>query len=305
MGRKNIRQYKGSSLLAFFDDYIVIDLETTGLDTKHDEIIEVGALKIKNNSIINSYHTLVKPDYPIDSFIQELTGITNEMVNNAPTIDHVLPDILSFIDGSVIVGHCVHFDVNFLYDNCMRYLGQPFSNNLVDTMRISRHLNKELGSHSLYNVLQYYNIINDDPHRSIGDCVATNKLYQQMKLHSEDMNIDIEVIRKPLRAKDISTSKKDFETTHPLHDRICVFTGTLDHMTRKDAMQMVVDVGGMCEDNVTKRTNYLVLGDYNYCTQIKGNKSNKLKKAERMILNGHDITIISENVFYDIIETAN
>ncbi|NLO49067.1 MAG: exonuclease, partial [Clostridiales bacterium] len=84
--------------------------------------------------------------------------------------------------------------------------------------------------------------------------------------------------------------------------KICVFTGTLEKMVRKEAMQAVVDFGGTCGDNVTSKTNYLILGNFDYCKSIKDGKSRKHKKAEKLILQGQDISIISENVFYDLLE---
>ena len=102
-----------------------------------------------------------------------------------------------------------------------------------------------------------------------------------------------------MSAKDISSSKTDFDENHPLFDKICVFTGTLDKLLRKDAMQIVVDLGGKCADNVTKKTNYLILGATDY--RKRDDKSNKQKKAEQFQLSGLDIETISENVFYDMV----
>ena len=104
-----------------------------------------------------------------------------------------------------------------------------------------------------------------------------------------------------LSAKDIVTEKTDFDETHPLFGKTCVFTGTLEKMARKDAMQIVVDLGGLVGNSVTKKTNYLILGNNDYCSSIKGGKSSKQKKAESLKLAGNDIEIISENVFYDMI----
>lgn len=72
-------------------------------------------------------------------------------------------------------------------------------------------------------------------------------------------------------------------------------------MARKDAMQLVVDLGGSVGDNVTKKTNYLILGNNDFCASIKDGKSNKQKKAEELILKGSDLEILSENVFYDLV----
>lgn len=83
---------------------------------------------------------------------------------------------------------------------------------------------------------------------------------------------------------------------------MCVFTGTLERMTRKEVMQIVVDLGGINGNSVTAKTNYLILGNNDYCPLIKDGKSNKQKKAEELKLKGKDIEILTENVFYDMIE---
>jgi DNA polymerase-3 subunit epsilon len=102
-------------------------------------------------------------------------------------------------------------------------------------------------------------------------------------------------------AKDIQASTTDFDEASPVYEKVFVFTGTLERMTRKEAMQLVVDRGGLCGDGVNKKTNFLVLGNNDYSSTIKDGKSSKQKKAEQLKLSGCDIEIISENVFYDMI----
>ena len=91
------RTNKGTSLLDFPDSYIIIDIETTGLDPIYDEIIEITALKVNQDKIVDTFTTLIKPTKPINPFITELTGITNDMVENSPSITDVLPIFLTFI----------------------------------------------------------------------------------------------------------------------------------------------------------------------------------------------------------------
>ena len=110
-------------------------------------------------------------------------------------------------------------------------------------------------------------------------------------------------IRDRVRSKDISTENTEFDETHPLYGKLCVFTGTLEQMKRKEAMQRVGDLSGSVADSVSKKTNYLILGNNDYCPLIKDpdKKSSKQKKAEKLKLAGNDIEIISENVFYDML----
>lgn len=92
-----------------------------------------------------------------------------------------------------------------------------------------------------------------------------------------------------------------FDENHPLFGKVCVFTGTLEKMQRKEVMQLVADLGGIPGDNITKKTNYLVLGNNDYCKTIKDGKSTKQKKAEKLILDGADLQIIPEEVFYELV----
>ena len=109
-----MRELKGKSLIEFPNKYIAFDIETTGLDPMYDEIIEIGAIKIENGKEIETFSTLIKPEYEINDFITELTGITNEMVQNAPKINEVLTRFMDFIKDSIILGHNINFDINFI-----------------------------------------------------------------------------------------------------------------------------------------------------------------------------------------------
>lgn len=107
---------------------------------------------------------------------------------------------------------------------------------------------------------------------------------------------------KKLDLHDITSENTAFDETHPLFGKHCVFTGTLEKMPRAEAAQAVVDLGGICDNGITKKTNYLILGNTDY-QKTGGGKSSKYKKAEEYKLNGIDIEIIPENVFYDMLET--
>lgn len=153
-----MRGLKGKSLIEIPNKYIAFDIETTGLDPMYDEIIETGAIKIEDGKEIETFSTLIKPKYEIDEFITQLTGITNEMVMDAPKINEVLPKFMDFIKDSVILGHNVNFDINFIYDNLINEDMNPITNDFVDTLRLSRRLLPELKHHRLSDLANYYNI---------------------------------------------------------------------------------------------------------------------------------------------------
>lgn len=311
MGKDYKRPYKGKSIISFPSKFVVIDLETTGLSPEWDEIIEVAALRIQDGEIIASYQSLVKPNEEIDEFITELTGITVEMLSEAPSVEEVLPAFRDFIGDDLVVGHNVSFDVGFIYDNFEKYLGVPFSNNYIDTMRISRKAMPELAHHRLKDMVNIFNIVTEGQHRALADCHSTYSCFFALLSHIQKTIGTEEFIKsfapKPYNRPKVDLSaitaeNVDFDETHPLYGKRCVFTGALEKMIRTDAAQLIVNMGGICENTVTKQTNYLILGNNDYCKTIKDGKSAKQKKAEAYKLKGCDIEIISENVFYDMLE---
>lgn len=328
--KRVVRDFKGKSLIDFPNSYVVIDIETTGLDPRYDEIIEIGAVKYVDGKEVESFSQLVKPgsyyileeqdlnetdDFCIvdnqsiqyiDSYITELTGITNKMLESAKSEDEVLPDFMRFIGDEILVGHNVNFDINFLYDSFNKNLNKPLKNDFIDTMRIARRLLKQLSHHRLNDLAEYYKVEYKNAHRAINDCYITNDILVALKSdvmsQYENINNFSNTDKSRLAVKDIVSEKTEFNHDHPLYGKVCVFTGTLERMQRKDAMQIVVDLGGINGNSVTAKTNYLILGNNDYCPLIKDGKSGKQKKAEELKLKGKDIEIITENVFYDMIE---
>ncbi len=303
------RNHKGSSIIAFPKNFTVIDIETTGLSPEYDEIIELSAIKICDDMTIDTFSSLVKPSVEIDEYITSLTGITNDMLSTAPKLISVLPKYLEFIGNDILLGYNVNFDINFLYDNTENLSCKLLSNDFVDTMRIFKKLHPDLIHHRLQDLAALYNIDYSNAHRSLSDCKITYLGYIQLLDEIENSFSDVQEFinlfkrkRCQTKAADIEATTTDIDEDNLLFGKNIVFTGTLERMLRKDAMQLVVNHGGINSDNVTKKTNYLVLGNNDYCKSIKDGKSSKQKKAENLKLSGQDIEIISESVFYDMIE---
>lgn len=308
-GLPRSKRNKGRNRILFPDDYCVIDIETTGFDSFFDEIIELGAIKVVNNEIVDTFSSFVKPSEPIEDFITELTGITDEMVENAPLIDAVIPQFCDYLGDSILVGHNVNFDVNFIYDNLFSCTKMELKNDFVDTLRFSRRILPELPDHQLSSLVNYYGLTNAGSHRALIDCEHTHYLLQNLKNDMlmkygsfEEFKNSYRKATHGVKASDIVADQSLVDENHPLYDKVCVFTGTLEKMLRKEAMQLVANVGGVIGDSVTKKTNYLILGNNDYCKSIKDGKSSKQKKAEKLILQGADLQIITENVFYDMFE---
>ena len=287
------------------DDYCVLDTETTGLSAYYDEIIEIGILKVRNNEIVDRYDQLIKPNFDIDDFITALTGITNDMLEGMPSIDSVKTDVLSFIGDDIILGHNTSFDMRFLNEGFKEQL----SNQYMDTMQFARKLYPELKHHRLSDLTDYLGLHNNE-HHALSDCVSTKELYDAVKASMAEKNLAIEDLwitgeshgGKGIDIKAIKPTEAVIDEGGFFYNRHVIFTGKLEKMLRKDAMQLVVNLGGILDNSVNKQTNYLILGDNDYNAILKGEKSSKHKKAEKLKLEGQDIEIIDERTFYDLLE---
>jgi len=307
---QNNRIEKGKSLILFRDDFCVLDLETTGLSPVFDDIIEIAIIRIRNNTVVDSFATLCNPGYEIDDIITELTGITNDMLSTAPALEKVIDNALSFIGDDLIVGHNVSFDINFMYDNSKAILGKPFKNDFVDTMRLFRKIKPELNHHRLKDMIEQYNLEGGVQHRALSDCEYTFKGYLAIKddvSKSYGSFDDFYSLFKKTYSHKRKLDLSKLEATgvpnpdSPLYGKVCVFTGTLSQFSRSEAAQLVVNIGGICANGITKKTNYLILGNNDYCSTIKDGKSAKQKKAEEYKLEGYDIEILPEDEFYSML----
>jgi len=225
-------------------------------------------------------------------------------VADAPTIDEILPEYLSFIGDGMIVGHNVNFDINFIYDASLLSTGNPLKNNFVDTLRLSRRLLPELKHHRLSDVAAALSIDQKGAHRSLVDCETTYNVFCGLKEIANDSGMVFAQTptQRRFRAQITVEPTSGMERPdNPLFGKVCVFTGSLEKLARKDAKQLVINLGGSCDDRVTAKTNFLIQGDRHYSTAIKDGKSNKRKKAESLILKGQDLQILTESVFYEMV----
>ena len=175
------RLYKGSSLIRKLDDYTVLDIETTSLDTFSGEIVEISAIKVRDRKEIDSFSKLIKTKNEIGYFTTRLTGITNEMVEKqGKELVVVLQEFRKFLDKDIIVGHNVNFDINFIYDNMEENLNEYLSNDFVDTLRISRKVLPNLRHHKLDDLIRYFNLTRRNEHRALNDCILTNQVYMSL-----------------------------------------------------------------------------------------------------------------------------
>jgi len=221
--------------------YVAFDIETTGLDIETEEIIEIGALKVVDGKVADRFMEFVKPYKQISEKITELTGITNEMVENARSIEEVIKDFVLFCENHVLVGHNIQFDYKF----CKRFAamyGYSFEKKGIDTLKIARGVHSDMQSKSLGTLCEHYHIINHAAHRAYHDALATAKLYQTMAHYFEDKEPKLFVpeplLFKPKKVQPITAKQKEFLSSlckqYQLKD-----IDRIDEMTRSEASKKI------------------------------------------------------------------
>lgn len=177
----NKRNKKGKNITKFIDNYVLVDIETTGLSPIYDDIIEIGAIKVKNNQMIDSYNQLIKIDRNLPEMITELTGITDEMLKTGKLPQIVLEEFVEFVKDDVIIGHNVNFDLGFLQNKCKKYLGYNLSNDYIDTLFLARRLVPNSINHKLGTLAKLFNISYEGAHRGLKDVEITYELYNKLR----------------------------------------------------------------------------------------------------------------------------
>lgn len=165
----------------FEDSFVIVDLETTGLSPKNGEIIEIGAIKVINNEVVDKMDIFVKPSRPITLFTTNLTGITNEMVDEGLNIKEALKVFDEFSDGMRLMAHNAKFDMGFLDVYMKKELGKSVREDALDTLIISRALVKDVPNYKLGTLANRFNIDYSGAHRSLRDCEITLDVYNNIR----------------------------------------------------------------------------------------------------------------------------
>lgn len=292
------------SVIEFPNDYVVIDIETTGRNTRQDEITELAAIRYRNGQEVARYAQLVKTQRPVHGFVIMLTGITNKALKDKPTIDKVIGDFADFIGDDVLIGHNIAaFDSVFIADAYEKHLGRTLGNPCIDTMRIGKKLCPGLPSYSLEALSSHLCVEYRSAHRGSTDCDITNACYQKMR----DMVFEsgtVESFKEKFKKKkaedqigEMLANAGDASSEHPLFGKNIVFTGAL-LLTRAEAMQMAVDFGAIPQKGVTTKTDFLVVGTQDLDRVGTDGMSSKEEKAIRFNESGKaNIKIITEDDF--------
>ena len=225
----------------FPNTYVVVDLETTGLQPARDRILEIGAWKVIDGKITEKFCEYINPKIEISERIQELTGISDEMVKDARTISEVFPEFATFCEGYDLMGHNILFDYSFLKQQAVN-MKISFEKNGIDTLKIARTLLPELESRSLGALCEYFKIDLTHAHRAYYDALATWNLYERLKERvmegQEGVFAPKALLYKPKKQGPITEFQKaylnDLVKYHKIDLHVCV-----DSLTKSEASRMI------------------------------------------------------------------
>lgn len=193
--------------------YVCIDLETTGLNPKTDKIIEIGAVKVVNGQVTDTFSTYVNPGRKLEERIVELTGISQAQVDEAPEMTQVMPELITFLENYPLLGHRILFDYSFLKKAAVNQK-LSFEKQGIDTLRIARCFLPQLEKRSLEFLCKYYEIPHH-AHRALADAEATVALYHRL---AQDF---YEKDSKPFEPTPLNyNAKKETPITKPQKERL-------------------------------------------------------------------------------------
>nr|WP_244973219.1 exonuclease domain-containing protein [Leuconostoc suionicum] len=261
-------------------DYIIFDIETTGLNKQNDDVIQLFALKIINDKVVDKINTFIKPKTNIPEKITYLTGIKNEDVYNAPSIDETINKFSLFIEGLPLIGHnIINFDLPFLSEKGLVLNG----NNIIDTVPLSTIKLPNLKNHRLPTLKKYFGIDNLS-HNALNDCETNLIIYKKLR------DNELEQIKNSPIVFDDRLAGLRF-----------TITGQFIETSRDDIIKSITEHGGRYTRSISGKTNYLIVGKQIDERSITKDHSKTELRAQEMIDNGSPLEIINLEEYKQLI----
>ena len=179
----------GEEDLSFDGEYVAFDLETTGLSSLHDTIIEIGAAIMKGNEVLSTFQTFVDPHRPLQPKIVDLTGINDQMLAGQPDISEAMPKFLEYVGSRPLCAHNADFDIGFVTAACEK-LGLPFHPTYVDTLILAQNLMPELGKYKLNIVADALSLPDFNHHRASDDAITCGYLLMRFFKMMQEQGLD-------------------------------------------------------------------------------------------------------------------
>ena len=175
--------------ISFDEEYVAFDLETTGLSSLHDTIIEIGAAIMKGNEVLSTFQTFVDPHQPLQPKIVDLTGINDQMLAGQPDISEAMPKFLEYVGNRPLCAHNADFDIGFVTAACEK-LGLPFHPTYVDTLILAQNLMPELGKYKLNIVADALSLPDFNHHRASDDAITCGYLLMRFFKMMQEQGLD-------------------------------------------------------------------------------------------------------------------
>lgn len=303
-------------------DFVAFDFETANYERA--SACSIGMVKVVNGNIVDTFYSLINPETNFDYYNVWIHGITKEMVANKPTYPNLISQISHFIDGFPLVAHYAPFDIGVIRDSNERYGIHDFEARYFDSYFLSRHYIKSI-NYKLNHLSEQIGIpfVHHDALEDARACALIIKYLCDFNNFSSidellknanypHFGVINGIDRKAFTKRSIrhtyssfeipsATNTEKLDPEHIFYKKQACFTGTLQSMNRLEAMTLFANVGGKPEKGVTKKTNFLVMGDQDLRVVGETGKSSKIKKAEQYLKDGQDIQFLSEEDFLRMI----
>lgn len=181
-----LSNFPGTNRNQYTPDYVLFDLETTGISCHSDDVVEISAVRVRGGKIVDSFSTLVNPGRPIPYGASQVNHITDDMVADAPTMEEVLPEFLKFVGEDVLVGHNIaRFDLRFIHRDCQTRYRQVPGNDYIDTLTFARLRLPGLRSYALTALAEHYGLSTFGAHRALKDCQINQQVFELLAREPE------------------------------------------------------------------------------------------------------------------------
>lgn len=304
-------------------NFVALDVETANYNK--GSICSIGLVKFINGEIVDTYETLINPEEEFDAYNIYIHGITGDAVKNSPTYPAIAPDILNFIDGLPVVAHYAPFDSGAIRECNEKYGINDFYMEYFCSYYLSKAVIPRL-SYKLKNLAKEFNIPLNH-HNALSDAQASGLIITELirqsnaqdladlldKTHYKRLGVINGSERSPF-SKAIRHIKKEhvnlvdtldpsyFNEEHPFYRKYGAVTGKLETGPREYIFELFGKVGGIREENITKKTNFLIMGEQDLSHLNGKNESSKMIKARKYLEQGQDIELLGEDDFLRMLQ---
>lgn len=285
--------YDGMNL----DEFVVFDIETTGLSNATEKITEIGAVKVSEGKIVDEFNQLINPEIPIPKIITELTSITDEMVRDMPTIDVVLPKFLEFVGDCTLIAHNADFDMGFIKKNCIDLGIQPIRT-YIDTLAFARALDPNLKNHKLDTLTQKYNVNLFNHHRACDDARATGEVFICMVKSLEKLGKKFDININKLESE-WSVARRESHTA-TIYAQNLIGLKNLYKLVTASNLKYFYREGGIPKSELEKHREGLLIGTGNENGElIKAILSFESDEKINEIISRYDFLEVQPPLYYD------